>query len=117
MSSVMKRGAVWYIKFRDADGKSRRIATKALTKREAQETAVALERKAERIRLGLDAVPVPLPETQGETLGELVEWWWAHYGYVQASAASTLYSLRKWVVNKPFGNSRIHELSATDCER
>lgn len=116
MSSVTKRGAKWYIKFRDADGKPRRVATKALTKREAQEMAVQLERKAERIRLGLEAAPAPLPETQGETLGELVEWWFANYAHTQSNSASVLYQLRKWVVNRPFGKRRINELTDTDCE-
>lgn len=66
MAYAYKRGARWYVGFKDETGRARQISTSARTKTEAEKLAGELERKAERVRLGLDvAVPADLPLTEG----------------------------------------------------
>jgi integrase len=57
MGYVFQRGGVWYIKYRDAAGKRKRVATKASGVTAARKLLVESEAKAERIRLGLDVAP------------------------------------------------------------
>lgn len=46
--------SVWYVGFRDEGGRDTRQATRCRTKTEARKVADDLERKAERVRLGLE---------------------------------------------------------------
>jgi len=71
MSSVLKRGARWYVKFMDANGRWCRQPTTAESKTDAKRLASDLERQAERQRLGLE----PLRSDDGTTLGDLLRWW------------------------------------------
>jgi integrase len=58
---VRQRGSVWYVGWTDETGRQVQRATKARTKTEARRLADELERKAERVRLGLeDAAPDPV---------------------------------------------------------
>ncbi len=68
MSYAYKRGTVFYLGYRDATGREVRVRSKASSLTEARKIAAELERKGERIRLGLeDAPPRPM------TLAELAE--------------------------------------------
>ena len=71
MASVYQKRGTWYLRFKDASGRWRGVASKAHTKTEAKRLAYELERKAERQRHGLD----PLPSDSNMTLGELCTWW------------------------------------------
>jgi integrase len=46
----------WYIGYRNESGRSVQLATKARTKAEARQLAFDLERKSERVRMGVDAM-------------------------------------------------------------
>jgi integrase len=60
MGSVYLRGAVWWCKYRDENGRIRRIALRSVAgKTEALRLVRELERNAERVRLGLEAAPAP----------------------------------------------------------
>lgn len=61
MSFVYRRGNKWAVGYKDERGRQRQLVTTARTKTEAQRMADDLERKAERVRLGLEKVaPVRL---------------------------------------------------------
>ena len=68
MSSVLKRGDRWYVKFKDANGRWCRQPTTAESKTDAKRLASDLERQAERQRLGLE----PLRSDEGTSLGDLL---------------------------------------------
>ena len=102
MSSVFQRGNRWYVRVKDSTGKSINRVTTATTKTEARRLAGDVERKAERIRFGLEAAP---PVDGGGTLGDLLTWWLDTYRkgqpayateesgvrvHIQASALATL---------------------------
>lgn len=67
---VIKRGDVWYVKWKVATG-WRRQATTARTKAEAQVLFAELVRQASRQKLGLEAQPLQT----GMSLWALCEWW------------------------------------------
>jgi len=71
VASVYSKRGVWYARVRDAAGRWVSVATAAQTKADAKRLAFDLERKAERQRHGLEA----LPTDSTLTLGELCEWW------------------------------------------
>src|SRR4051794_6270751 len=71
MASVIQRGSRWYLKFRDETGRWQRQPCSATTKTEARRLATELEQKAERRRLGLEA----MPNDSGLTFAELCQWW------------------------------------------
>src|SRR5512142_1616325 len=71
MASVYRRGEKWYLRYKDAGGRWRAVASTAAVKAEARRLAFELERKSERQRLGLE----PLPTDFTTTLSELCEWW------------------------------------------
>jgi integrase len=60
MAFVRKRAGRWYVRFVDESGIQVEKATKASTKMEAARLADELERRAERVRLGLDTENVAL---------------------------------------------------------
>ena len=71
MASVFVRKSRWYVKFKDGVGRWRMQVVAARTKTEARRLADELERKAERQRLGLEA----LPSDSSMTVAELARWW------------------------------------------
>src|SRR4051812_22286222 len=73
MASVyQKRGkGTWYLRVKDAAGRWSDVGSIAQNKTEARRLAAELERKAERQRLGLEALPTDCTLN----VGELVEWW------------------------------------------
>lgn len=75
MSSAYKKQGKWWLKFKDATGKTRNIPTKCDTKTAARRLGRELEQKIERQRLGLD----PMPVAEIVTFGELMEKWWAEH--------------------------------------
>ncbi|MEK7704812.1 MAG: hypothetical protein AAB426_07615 [Myxococcota bacterium] len=98
----------WYAAFTDHNGERRRCATKARTKKEAERLPDDLERRAERQRLGLE----PLPVEDGETLGELVQWWLAEYSARLPSHERNAYVLRKHVLQSKLARQRVSKLTS-----
>ncbi len=72
MASVFQRGSRWYVRVKDSTGRWINRVTVVTSKTEAKRLAGEVERKAERIRLGLEVAP---PEDGGGTLGDLMAWW------------------------------------------
>ena len=57
MASVFQRGSRWYVRVKDSTGRWINRVTVATTKTEARRLAGDVERKAERVRFGLEAAP------------------------------------------------------------
>jgi len=72
MASVYRKRGTWYLRVKDSTGRWVARASEAKTKAEARRLAEDLERKAERVRLGLE---LPPPVDGGGTLAELMTWW------------------------------------------
>lgn len=71
---VTKRGANWYVKWKDAGGRWRRKATTARTRQEAMSLWHSLAEQAQRQRDGLS----PRPLNNGMTMAQLCDWWVAN---------------------------------------
>jgi len=72
MAFVYGKAGKWYLHYKDARGKWRDKVSTARTKTEAKRLAGELERKCERQRIGLEALP---DEDSGGTFDELMNWW------------------------------------------
>src|SRR5215471_18730270 len=77
MASIYRKNGRWYVRFKDGIGRWRDTATRASLKTEAKALAKELERKADRQRRGLEALP---GDEQSMTFGELMDWWWQEFG-------------------------------------
>jgi integrase len=71
MANVIERNGSWYVKFKDAAGRWKRVVTTAKSKAEARRLATEMEQRAERERFGLEERPSDCTLT----LGQLCEWW------------------------------------------
>jgi integrase len=102
-----KRGT-WYAGYKDEHGTAKQIATRAHTKAEARRIAEEHERKAERIRLGLETRDAPL------TLGEL----WAKWHEAKALNASADTDEIRWRVHLAprFGATPLTSLTPVELE-
>src|SRR5512133_2899518 len=89
-SPYLKRGT-WYLRWKDEAGRWRAKACGARTKAEARQFQAQLERRAERVRLGVE---VGLPEDGGGTLAELLRWWLDTYSKPLASHATNESAIR-----------------------
>lgn len=75
--SVERReGRIWYLRYVDGSGRRVDQPSRARNKTEARRLAEDLERRAGRVRLGLEA---ELPADGGGSLAELLVWWLATY--------------------------------------
>ncbi len=104
MASVFMRGRRWYAKHKDHRGRWVMRPTTARTKTEARRLADDLERRAERQRLGLEAMP---DEDGGGTIDELMSWWLTHYSSKSASHERNTSSVERHLVGGPFGRLRL----------
>jgi hypothetical protein len=82
---------VWYLRWKDEAGRWRARACGARTKAEARQLQAQLERKAERVRFGVEAA---IPEDGGGTLAELLGWWLDTYSKVLASHVTNESAIR-----------------------
>lgn len=113
MASVIQRGGRWYIKWKGAAGRKHRKATTAATKAQARRLADDMERKAERIRLGLEA----LPAEQGSwSFGELMEWWLPTTPPVPPSHERNASAVRKHLTNSAFATLPVRAFTSGKLE-
>jgi len=83
MGSVFRREKQWVVMWKDLAGNWREKRTKCVTKAEAQRLLNEVEVSTERQRLGLEATP---SQRAYQPFGEMLDWWWATEGHLQASA-------------------------------
>ena len=82
MASPYRKRGTWYLRWKDDAGRWRGKACGARTKTEARQLQAQLERRDERIRLGIEP---GMPEDGGGTLAELLRWWLDTYSRPLAS--------------------------------
>jgi integrase len=102
-SPYLKRGT-WYLRWKDDAGRWRGKACGARTKAEAKELQGQLERRAERVRLGVET---GLPEDGGGTLAELFRWWLETYSKPLASHVSNESAIRVHFFSSDLGSLRL----------
>jgi integrase len=113
MSSVLKRGARWYVKFKDANGRWCTRPTTAETKTDAKRLASDLERQAERQRLGLD----PLASDDGATLGDLLRWWEDAYFRHTSAYSKSCGTFHRHIVGADIAKLSIREVTSGRVEQ
>ena len=113
MSSVLKRGARWYVKFKDANGRWCTRPTTAETKTDAKRLASDLERQAERQRLGLE----PLASDDGATLGDLLTWWEETYFSHTSAYSRSRGTFHRHVVESDIAKLAIREVTSGRVEQ
>jgi hypothetical protein len=70
MASVYRKRGTWYLRVKDSTGRWQSRASDARTKVEARRLAEDVERRAERIRLGLEAAPAGCTHRDNVPLNE-----------------------------------------------
>ena len=114
MASAYNKRGVWYLRYKNRYGRWEAERSGAKTKTEARRLAEDLERKHERIRLGLEVAPVDAGDS---TVGDVVTFWlenvWKNRpSYKKAKSAISLH-----VLTAPFASRRAVETTAGEIER
>src|SRR5580704_17584352 len=99
MASAYVRGSRVYLRIIGIDGTWETVSSNARNVTEGRRLAIELQRKNERIRLGIDK---PEDEDDGTAFGELVTWWLDNR-CPAASRKTTGFFLEKHVVNAAIG--------------
>src|SRR6188768_904075 len=107
-SSILRR-----LFLKDARGQWRDKVSSARTKTEAKRLAGELERKCERQRLGLEALP---DEDGGGTFDELMRWWLVTYSKGMPSHKRNKSSVEKNLIGSELGPLRLTEVTAGRIE-
>lgn len=109
MAFVRRRGMHFYLCYRDAGGRRQQVASKARTKTEAMRLADDLERREERVRLGLDT-----EAPQRMTWAELAAQYTKDVVPNQDSGKTTESQMKHLVaLNKKL----LHQITPADIER
>ncbi|HYD51874.1 MAG TPA: hypothetical protein VEA99_04575, partial [Gemmatimonadaceae bacterium] len=114
MGSVYKRGAIWWIKFKNAEGKWEPSATRAQTKAEARALLVEEEQRAERQRRGLEPI-TRNPERW--TLGDLMRWWLETYSRHLEAHVSNESAVKRHLLSHPLAEKSLEQVTPADIEQ
>lgn len=112
MASVYLKGGKWYLRVKDASGRWKDRVSTAKSKTEARRLADDLERKLERQRFGLEA----LPTDSRMTLEELCEWWLANR-CPRASRYHERKRLEFHIKNSALGRTLVRAVTAAAIEK
>ena len=113
MASVFQRGSRWYVRVKDSTGRWINRVTVATTKTEARRLAGDVERKAERVRFGLEAAP---PVDGGGTLGDLLTWWLDTYRRGQPAYATEASGVRVHIQASALASLPLVQITAGQIE-
>ncbi len=108
-----REGHVWYLRYRDETGRMVDSSSRARGKREAQRLAEEAERRAERVRRGLE---VGLPPDGGGTLAALMEWWLATYSKPSPSHGRNESVVRKHIIASDIARLPLTQVTAAKVE-
>ncbi len=103
----------WLAKYLDAGGHRIVLPTSASTKTEARRMAGELERRAERVRLGLEVAP---PDDGGGTLRDLMRWWLDTYRQGQPAYATEESGIRLHILGSDLADVRLAQVTASRIE-
>jgi len=113
MASVFQRGSKWYLRVKDSTGRWINRVTVATTKTEAKRLAGDVERKAERVRFGLEAAP---PEDGGGTLGDLMAWWLDSCDRGAPSHSRNRYTIQRHIIGTDLARLPLVQVTAPKIE-
>ena len=113
MAEPFRKNDRWYLRYKDAHGRWRQQPSDAGTKTEARRLAVELQRREERIRLGVEEAP---PEDGGGTVDALLEWWIDAYLSKSPGYSRAVGTIRKHLIGSKLGRLRLVELTAGKIE-
>ena len=92
MAAPYLKDGKWYLRWKDEGGRWRGKGSTARTRTEAKRLQAELERRVERVRLGVE---VALPEDGGGSLASLLQWWLDTYSKQSAAHATNVSTIRK----------------------
>ena len=104
---------IWRVSYLNEAGAMRTVGTKARTKTEAVRLASDLERRAERVREGLE---VPLPKDGGGTLAALLQWWLENYSSPSPSHGRNEAVVRAHLLDSDLGRLPLTQITAPQIE-
>ena len=113
MAEPFRKNERWYLRYKDAHGRWRQQPSDAQTKTEARRLAGELQRREERIRLGIEEAP---PEDGGGTVDALLEWWIDAYLSKSPGYSRAVGTIRKHLIGSKLGRLRLVELTPGKIE-
>jgi integrase len=113
MAEPFRKNDRWYLRYKDAHGRWRQQPSDAGTKTEARRLAVELQRREERVRLGIEEAP---PEDGGGTVDALLDWWIETYLAKSPGYSRAVGTVRKHLIGSKLGRLRLVELTAGKIE-
>jgi len=113
MAEPFRKNDRWYLRYKDAHGRWQQMASDAENKTEARRLTAELQRRHERIRLGIEIAPA---EDGGGTVDELVEWWVATYLSKSPGFRRCVGTVRKHLIGSRLGRLRLVELTPGKVE-
>ncbi len=113
MASVYEKRGTWYIRYKNERGRWTAQASSAVTKTEARRLADDFERKAERIRLGLEPA---LVVTGDRTVGDIVSWWLENVWIGRPSYPKAKSAISAHILSAPFARKRPQDVTPAEIE-
>lgn len=113
MASVYEKRGTWYLRFKNERGRWTAQASSARTKTEARRLAEDFERKAERIRLGLEPAMVA---TGDRTVGDIVGWWLETVWIGRPSYPKAKSAISAHILKAPFSAKRPQDVAPAEIE-
>jgi hypothetical protein len=104
MASVYLKRGTWYLRVKNTAGAWVGVRSAAKTKTEARRLAEELERKAERVRMGLEVAPAT---NGGGTVADLLRWWLDAHASATASFDSTRYMVERHLIAASLGRQAL----------
>src|SRR6476659_7507831 len=111
-SAFQKSPGKWWARFKDENGRWKSVPTKERTRRQALQVAMELERRAQRIRDGIDP---DLGDGAEADFAWLANWWMEAFGSRLRSDSFCQY-LRKHVI-PALGTLRLSRMRSDHIER
>ena len=113
MAAPFRKNGRWYLRYKDAQGRWRQVPSEADTKTNARRLAVDLQRREERIRLGVEVAP---PENGGGTVDQLISWWIDTYLAKSAGFGRAVGTIPKHLIGSKIGSLRLVEVTPGKIE-
>ncbi|HXJ21754.1 MAG TPA: hypothetical protein VMT03_16135, partial [Polyangia bacterium] len=113
MASVYEKCGRWYLRYKDERGRWTARASSAQSKTEARRLAEDFERKAERIRLGLEPAMVA---TGDRTVGDIVSWWLENVWIGRPSYSKAKSAISAHILVAPFASKRPQDVTSAEIE-
>ncbi len=113
MAAPFRKNGRWYLRYKDAQGRWRQVPSEADTKTNARRLAVDLQRREERIRLGVEVAP---PENGGGTVDQLISWWIETYLAKSAGFGRAVGTIRKHLIGSKIASLRLVEVTPGKIE-